>query len=70
MIVHAWAVIFAMMALCVWQPLFILLAIPIIGARQLGLAIIMHEAAHGGVSKNPKLNDFLGLWLAGAPISR
>ena len=68
MIVHAWAVIFAMMALCVWQPLFILLAIPIIGARQLGLAIIMHEAAHGGVSKNPKLNDFLGLWLAGAPI--
>ncbi|MGB2574252.1 MAG: fatty acid desaturase, partial [Henriciella sp.] len=68
MIVHAWAVIFTMMALCVWQPLFILVAIPIIGARQLGLAIIMHEAAHGGVSKNPKLNDFLGLWLAGAPI--
>ena len=68
MIVHAWTVIFAMMALCIWQPLFIILAIPIIGARQLGLAIIMHEAAHGGVSKSKKLNDFLGLWLAGAPI--
>ena len=40
----------------------------IIGTRQLGLAILMHEAAHGGLSPNARLNDFLGHWLCAVPV--
>jgi len=68
MVVHAWVVIGLAMAAAIWQPWLILLAVPIIGARQLGLAVLMHEAAHGGLSKNPTLNHFFGHWLSGAPI--
>ena len=37
------------MALFVWwpNPLTFVLAVMVIGARQLGLAILMHDAAHG-----------------------
>lgn len=68
MVVHCWAVIALAMAAAIWQPLLIILAIPIIGARQLGLAVLMHEAAHGGLSKTPALNHIAGHWLSGAPI--
>jgi fatty acid desaturase len=67
-VIHAWAVIGTAMALAIWQPILIILAVPIIGARQLGLAILMHEAAHGGLSQRPALNTFFGHWLSGAPI--
>jgi fatty acid desaturase len=40
----------------------------IIGTRQLGLAILMHEAAHGALAKDLKLNDWLGHWLCAVPI--
>ena len=68
MVVHAWVVIGLAMAAAIWQPWLIILAVPIIGARQLGLAVLMHEAAHGGLAKNKTLNDFFGHWLSGAPI--
>lgn len=68
MVVHCWAVIALAMAAAIWQPLLIILAVPIIGARQLGLAVLMHEAAHGGLTRNKTINDFVGHWLAGAPI--
>ena len=68
MVAHAWAVIFLAMALAIWQPILIILAVPVIGARQLGLAVLMHEAAHGGLSRNKSINHFAGHWLSGAPI--
>ncbi|MEL6858158.1 MAG: fatty acid desaturase family protein [Pseudomonadota bacterium] len=68
MVVHCWAVIALAMVAAIWQPLLIIIAVPIIGARQLGLAILMHEAAHGGLSRHRKINDFFGHWLSGAPI--
>ncbi|WOR15953.1 fatty acid desaturase family protein [Hyphomonas sp. FCG-A18] len=67
-VVHAWSVIILAMAAAIWQPWLIILAIPVIGARQLGLAILMHEAAHGGLSKNGKINEWVGHWPVGAPI--
>lgn len=66
-VVHAWGVIILAMAAAIWQPWLIILAIPVIGARQLGLAILMHEAAHGGLSKNGKINEWVGQWLCAAP---
>ena len=68
LVVHCWAIIALAMGLAIWQPWLIILAIPIIGARQLGLAILMHEGAHGGLAKNARLNDFVGQWLCAAPV--
>src|SRR5690606_4125335 len=49
-------------------PWLVPLCVAVIGTRQLGLAILMHEAAHGGLSPNRGLNDFLGHWLCAVPV--
>lgn len=67
-VLHCWAIIILALCAAIWQPWLIILAVPIIGARQLGLAIIMHEAAHGGLSRNARINHFLGHWVCGAPV--
>ena len=59
LLLHCWAVILGAMALSIWQPLFIPIAIMLIGTRQLGLAILEHEAAHGGLHPNQRVNDTL-----------
>ncbi|MGB3457578.1 MAG: fatty acid desaturase family protein [Litorimonas sp.] len=66
---HVWGVVFAAWTMAiVWtNPLTILLAILIVGSRQHGMAILMHDAAHGVLFENRKLNDFVGKWLLGAP---
>jgi fatty acid desaturase len=63
MIAHAWLVIFAAAAMAFVWPITIPLAVMIIGARQLGLAILMHDAAHGALHPDLKANDFLGDYL-------
>ena len=68
LVLHAWAVIGGAMALAVWQPWLIPLSIMIIGTRQLGLAILEHEAAHGGLHPNMKFNDALSNTLCGPAI--
>jgi fatty acid desaturase len=67
---HAWAVIGLCLAM-IWffpNPLTVALTVMIVGARQLGLAILMHEAAHGQLSPNARLNDAVGEWLCAAPV--
>ncbi len=68
-VAHAWAVILAAGAMFVLfpNPLTYILAVMLIGARQLGLAILMHEAAHGGLHPTLKINDGVGEWLCAAP---
>ena len=70
LVAHAWIVIFAVMALCAaWpNPLTIGLGILIIGGRQLGLAILMHDAAHGLLLAAPRRNDRIGEWLCAYPV--
>jgi fatty acid desaturase len=60
MIAHAWLVIGLAAAMAMAFPITIPLAVMIIGARQLGLAILMHDAAHGALHPNLKVNDWLG----------
>ena len=68
LVMHCWGVIaLAVVAGVVW-PVLIPLSVAVIGTRQLGLAILMHEAAHGGLSPNRRLNDFLGHWLCAVPV--
>jgi fatty acid desaturase len=68
LVAHCWLVILAAGALAVWQPLTIPLAVLVIGARQLGLAILTHDAAHGALHPNLRVNDFVGEWLCGGGL--
>jgi fatty acid desaturase len=65
-----WGLIFASFALVAWapNPFTILLALFVIGARQLGFAVVMHEAAHRTFFSNRALNDWAGNWLAAYPV--
>ena len=51
LVAHAWGVVFAAMALFYVfpNPLTFILAVMIIGARQLGIAVLMHDAAHNAM---------------------
>ena len=70
LVLHCWGMIVLAVALFALlpNPVTFLLAIMIIGSRQLGLAILMHEAAHNALFKSRRLNEFAGEWLCGRPI--
>ena len=74
MIVHAWALIVGAIALVAWcsHSWIVVLAYPlavgIIGSRQLGLAILMHDGAHGCLSPDEKTNLFLSQWFCAYPV--
>lgn len=70
LVAHCWGTIALAVALFgLWpNPVTFLLAVMVIGSRQLGLAILMHEAAHNALFKSRRLNDFAGEWLCGRPI--
>ncbi len=70
LIAHAWIVILAAGAMAVVWPLTLPLAWIIIGGRQLGLAILMHDAAHGALHGNMKINDFVGEYFTGGGLLR
>ena len=70
LIAHAWAVIIAAMVMAIIWPITIPLAVIIIGGRQLGLGILMHDAAHGALHSHAKLNDLAGEWLTGGGLVR
>ncbi|MFQ5352544.1 MAG: fatty acid desaturase family protein, partial [Candidatus Binatia bacterium] len=43
-------------------------AVFIIGGRQLGLAVLMHEASHRTLFKKARINDWVGNWLCAYPV--
>ena len=70
LVLHAWALIAGSMALFVWwpNPFTFLVGVMVIGGRQLGLAILMHDAAHGLLFADRRLNDWVGTWLCAVPV--
>jgi len=70
LVAHAWGTMAAAIALvALWpNPLTFLVAVMIVGTRQLGLAILMHEAAHGGLHGHPAINQWIGQWLCAVPV--
>jgi fatty acid desaturase len=70
LVAHAWGTIAASIALVTWwpNPLTWLIAVMVVGTRQLGLAILMHEAAHGGLHANRAINEWVGQWLCAVPV--
>jgi len=65
-----WILVFASFALVARfpNPLTIVLALAVIGTRQLGLAVLMHEAAHRTLFKKRVVNDVVGNWLCAYPV--
>ena len=70
LVLHCWGTIaLAVAVFAVWpNPVSFILAVIVIGSRQLGLAILMHEAAHNALFRSRALNEFFGEWLCGRPI--
>jgi fatty acid desaturase len=68
LVAHCWLVIGAATVMGLVWPLTLPLAIMIIGARQLGLAILMHDAAHGVLHPNANINDWVAEWLCGGGV--
>ena len=59
----------AIFVFSLWPNLFtFIVAVMVIGSRQLGLAILMHESAHRALFANNFLNEKIGYWVCGAPI--
>jgi fatty acid desaturase len=65
-----WGLVAASFAWVAWAPgiVSILGAIAVIGGRQLGFAVLMHEAAHHTLFRNRRLNDLAGNWLCAYPV--
>lgn len=70
LVLHAWGVVGATMALYAAfpHPLLLIIGIFIVAGRQLGLAVLMHDASHGLLFHTRWLNDHAGQWLCGAPV--
>jgi fatty acid desaturase len=74
LVVHAWAVVAlaAFGGAWAWNYHWALgllvtpFALAIIGGRQLGLSILMHDGAHGLLHPDRKTNNWLGQWPSGA----
>jgi fatty acid desaturase len=70
LVAHGWAVIgLATLIGLIWPITIPLMAI-IIGARQLGLAILQHDAAHSALHVDPKINLWVGEYLCGGGVER
>ncbi len=65
LVAHCWLVIGLAMAAGIQWPWAIPLVIVLVGNRQLGLFILMHDAAHGALHSNRAVNDWVGKWLCG-----
>jgi fatty acid desaturase len=69
-VVHAWAIIAGVALLhAVWPSvLTLIVAVVAIGGRQLGLAVLMHEASHWLLFHGQSTNNRVGTWLCAAPV--
>ena len=70
LILHAWGVIAGASALYLIWPSGLTLGVAVlaIGARQLGLMVLMHETAHWLLFRSGRLNTWMGTWLCAAPL--
>ena len=69
LVLHCWVVIGAAMVVGIQWPLTIPLMIMAIGNRQLGLFILMHDAAHGLLHAERPLNDRVARWFCGSELA-
>ncbi len=70
LIAHAWISVVAIIGGALWVGHWLALipAIFLLGGRQLGFAILMHDAAHGLTHPVRWINNLAGEWLSGAAV--
>jgi len=69
-VIVSWGVVLGALVLVgTWPGLLTLfVALVLVGGRQLGLSILMHEAAHRTLFRTRWLNDAVGEWVCAAPV--
>ena len=67
LIVTDWVIITGTFLVAAYWPNLLtwVIAVFILGARQLGLGVIVHETGHGTFFPSKSLNEFAGRWLSG-----
>ncbi len=68
LVAHCWGVVALAMLVGARWPLLIPLCAVVVGTRQLGLFILMHDAAHGLLHPNRRLIDWVGHWLCASTL--
>lgn len=70
LVFHCWLIIASAMALYVYSPniFTLLLGIILVGGRQLGLAVLMHEGSHGMLFKTRHFNERITQWFTAWPL--
>jgi fatty acid desaturase len=68
LVAHCWGVIGLAMVMGTLWPVTIPLAVLIIGTRQLGLFILMHDAAHGLLHPDRRINDAVARWFCSSSL--
>ncbi|MFI2343181.1 fatty acid desaturase [Nocardia gamkensis] len=69
-----WAVIAAVVIICeqlsgwLWWLVYLTVGLTVIGTRQRALGTLVHEAVHGTLAKDERVNKFLGTWFSGYVI--
>jgi fatty acid desaturase len=63
-----WAMVVCSFAIfIIWtNPLTFVISTLLLGGRQLGLGVLVHECAHSAFLENQKVNDLVGHWLCGS----
>ncbi|MFN0182597.1 MAG: fatty acid desaturase family protein [Aquabacterium sp.] len=68
LVVHCWGVIGLAMVTGVLWPWTLPLVVAVIGTRQLGLFILMHDGAHGLLHPNRRVNDAVAYMLCSSTL--
>ena len=70
LVAHCWATILLVWVICsLWpHPLTIMVAMLVVGSRQLGLVILSHDAAHHLLLTSRRANDWVAEWLLNRPL--
>src|SRR6056297_2802126 len=65
-----WLAIAAILGVAGAYPNFVTIpvAIVLLGGRQLGLSVLMHDCGHRTLFRTPWLNDIVGQWLCALPV--
>ncbi|SRR6056297_388631 len=65
-----WLAIAAILGVAGAYPNFVTIpvAIVLLGGRQLGLSVLMHDCGHRTLFRTPWLNDVVGQWLCALPV--
>jgi fatty acid desaturase len=70
-LVQNWLIIVLAFALFIlWpNPLTLVVSVLVLGGRQLGLGVLLHECAHNSFFIEKKANDFFGQWFCGSIVN-